>query len=175
VVAALLASALVLTRPAPSETPRLRLTVAPPSGTRLSSGGVLSPDGNFIVFVAEDVSTSVTQLWVRRLDEPDARPIAGTSGAAKPFWSPDGNSLGFFAGGSLRTVGLTGGPSQTITPVGLTPSGGTWGADNVLLFTGLRTGVNAVPAVPSGQVTAVTTLDRTAQEVAHESPQILPN
>lgn len=175
VVAALLASALVLTRPAPSETPRLRLTVAPPPGTRLSSGGVLSPDGNAIVFVAEDVSTSVTQLWVRRLDDPDARPIAGTSGASKPFWSPNGNSLGFFAGGSLRTVPLTGGPSQTITPVGLTPSGGTWGADNVLLFTGLRTGVNAVPAVPSGQVTPVTTLDRSAQEVAHESPQILPN
>ena len=82
---------------------------------------------------------------------------------------------GHFAGGSLRTVPLTGGHSQTITPVGLTPSGGTWGADNVLLFTGLRTGVNAVPAVPSGQVTPVTTLDRSAQEVAHESPQILPN
>ena len=45
----------------------------------------------------------------------------------------------------------------------------------MLLFTGLRTGVNAVPAVPSGQVTPVTTLDRSAQEVAHESPQILPN
>ena len=175
VAALLIAAALVLTRPSAPEMPRLRMTVALPPGTRLSSGGVLSPGGGSIVFAAEDISTSVTQLWVRRLDEPEARSIAGTSGASKPFWSPDGNSLGFFAGGSLRTVPLTGGPSQTITPVGLTPGGGTWGADNVLLFTGLRTGVNAVPAVPSGQVTPVTTLDRSAQEIAHESPQILPN
>ena len=57
---------------------RVLETVAPPAGTRLSSGGVLSPAGDAIVFVAEDVSTSVTQLWVRRLDDPDAwdAPIA---------------------------------------------------------------------------------------------------
>ena len=175
IAALLAATVLVLVRPASVEMPRLRLTVAPPSGTRLSSGGVLSPDGRAIVFVAEDIRTSVTQLWVRRLDEPDARSIAGTSGASKPFWSPDGNSLGFFASGSLRTVGLTGSPAQTITPVGLTPGGGAWGADDVLLFTGLRTGVNRVPAVPGGQVTSLTTLDRSTQEVAHESPQILPD
>jgi eukaryotic-like serine/threonine-protein kinase len=172
--AAIVTAVILSSRPA-AEIPRLRLTVAAPSGTRVSSGGVLSPDGRSLAFVAEDVTTSATQLWVRRLDESDARAVAGTAGASKPFWSPDGSALGFFAGGSLRTVGLTGDPPQTVAAVGLTPSGGAWGPDNVLLFTGLRTGVNAVPASAGGQARPVTMLDRSAQEVAHESPQILPN
>ena len=39
-----------------------------------------------------------------------ATPLAGTSGARQPFWSPDGHWIGFFAGGKLRKIAADGGP-----------------------------------------------------------------
>jgi hypothetical protein len=36
------------------------------------------------------------------LNSLDAFPLMETEGATQPFWSPDGRSLGFFAGGQLK-------------------------------------------------------------------------
>ena len=58
----------------------------------------LSPDGRQIVFVAS--AEGVQQLWLRPLDQTTAEPLAGTEGAAAPFWAPDGRALGFFADAS---------------------------------------------------------------------------
>jgi serine/threonine-protein kinase len=57
----------------------------------------LSPDGSQLAFVAERNGKS--QIYVRPLDQFDARPIPGTEGAFDPFFSPDGRSLGFFSEG----------------------------------------------------------------------------
>ena len=61
------------------------------------------------------------------------QPLPGTEDAAQPFWSPDGQSLGFFAGGQLKKVSLSGGPPQTLA-VAPVPRGGTWSRDGVILF-----------------------------------------
>ena len=61
----------------------------------------LSPDGERIVFVAED-SASVTYLATKRLDQGVATPLPGTEGAYAPFFAPDGQWIGFFAEGQLE-------------------------------------------------------------------------
>jgi ABC-type transport system substrate-binding protein len=45
----------------------------------------ISPDGKTLAFVAS--GTEGTHVWVRPLDGPAARPLAGTEGATFPFWS----------------------------------------------------------------------------------------
>jgi Tol biopolymer transport system component len=151
----------------------VRFTLDPPAGTTLQSGGILSPDNRHVVFAAEDEGGD-TRLWVKAFNAADARALPGTEGGLKPFWSPDGRSIAFFGGGSLKRVGLSGDPPQTITNVGLSPGGGSWGPSGNILYAGWRTGIYLVPA-SGGTPRLVTTLDPAAQEGAHTSPQFLPD
>jgi Tol biopolymer transport system component len=89
----------------------------------------LSPDGRRLAFVT---GTNFRQLWVRPLDQVSAQPLAGTDGANAPFWSPDSRSVGFFAGGKLKRVDLTGGAPQELADAG--GGGGTWSSEGVIVF-----------------------------------------
>ena len=75
----------------------------------------LSPDGRQIVFVASGDGAS--RLWLRSLASTTAQPLAGTEGAAYPFWSPDNRSVGFFADGKLKRLDIGGGAPQTLATV----------------------------------------------------------
>jgi DNA-binding winged helix-turn-helix (wHTH) protein/Tol biopolymer transport system component len=109
------------------------------------------------------------------LNNGDAKPIEGTEGANKPFWSPDGEFVGFFSAGRIKRVSANGGPVQMLaSTVGLTVSGGTWGADGTILFANYRSGITAIPA-SGGEATPITTLDASARETAHRWPQFLPD
>ena len=92
----------------------------------------LSPDGTRVVFTAKTSNTGDRgMLWIRSLDEGEARPVNGTAGASYPFWSPDGANIGFFADGKLKRIALNG-----ATPVVLCDSpagrGGAWHGDTIL-------------------------------------------
>src|SRR4051812_27458481 len=63
----------------------------------------LSPDGRRLVFAAA-AGHEFPQLWIRSLDALQPEPVGGTSGAEYPFWSPDGQSIGFFAGGWVERI-----------------------------------------------------------------------
>ena len=84
----------------------VRTVVTAPLGTSIVSGAVVSPDNQYLAFVAQDEESGSIRLWVRTLESGEAHAIAGTDGAARPFWSPTSTALGFFANGRLRTVAL---------------------------------------------------------------------
>ena len=70
-----------------------------------------------------------TQLWLRRLDASEAQPIAGTEGAANPFWSPDNRYIGFFASGKLKKVDVSGVKVSDICIAGTVAMGGSWSSE----------------------------------------------
>jgi Tol biopolymer transport system component len=112
------------------ELPVTRLDlVTPPTADPFSFA--LSPDGRQIVFAA--VAEGGAKLWLRSLDQTDARPLAGTEGASAPFWRPDGRAVGFFADARLKRIDLTGGATQVLAEAPAT-RGGTWNRDGVIVF-----------------------------------------
>ena len=74
----------------------------------------VSPDGRSIVFVA--VGSGIRPaVWLRTMQEENARPVQGTEDAQDPFWSHDSQWIGFFTGqGTLKKVPVSGGTVQTI-------------------------------------------------------------
>jgi Tol biopolymer transport system component len=116
-------------------TPETRLDVVTPA-TDDPASFALSPDGRQIVFVAK--SDGAARLWLRSLGKATAQPLAGTEGAAYPFWSPDSRSIGFFAQNSLKRLDLGGGQPQTLAPAPI-KGNGSWGSKGVILF-GASTG-----------------------------------
>ena len=95
---------------------------------------VFTPDGRALVIQA--AKAGKPQLFLRPLDRPDLRPIAGTEDARAPFVSPDGKWIGFWTADELRKVPLEGGAATTIctTRGTLGPFGAVWGAGDVIVF-----------------------------------------
>ena len=99
----------------------------------------VSRDGRKLAYVA--VRNGISRLYVRKLDSLEARPISGTEGARAPFFSPDGDWVGFFADVYLKKVSLLGGAPQIFCVA--TGWGGAWGPDNTIVFVKL-TGSNGL-------------------------------
>jgi DNA-binding winged helix-turn-helix (wHTH) protein/Tol biopolymer transport system component len=146
--------------------------IAPP-GTTIVSGGAVSPAGRHLAFVARDDSGK-TALWIRAIDAIEPRMLPNTEGSSNPFFSPDGQAVAFFQNGQLVAADVAGQRRRTIAPVHGAPAGGSWGADDVIVFAEWMTGLFAV-ASTGGPVSPVTRLDHTALDVAHAWPQFLPD
>src|SRR5207249_404922 len=73
----------------------------------------LSRDGTTLAFVAAK-GGGRPQIYVRRLDQLQAITLAGTDGADRPFFSPDGQWIAFFADGKLKKISVTGGAAVTL-------------------------------------------------------------
>src|SRR4029077_13650168 len=97
----------------------------------------LSPDGKTLVFGA--IWGGSAQLYARAMDQLSATPLAGTSGGSSPFFSPDGQWVGFGAGGKLKKVPLAGGPAVTLCDAA-TLFGASWGSDGTIVFALARNG-----------------------------------
>lgn len=148
-VAALALAALQFGPRTVQEQETLYLDLAPPEGTRfdITHGAMaVSPDGLSVAFIARD-EDGRRHLWVRRLSSLAARRLNGTEGADSPFWSPDGRSLAFFAGGKIQRVPLDGGATDTIWSGVTRVYGGYWSPTGDILFTPARAvGIMRVPA-----------------------------
>jgi len=148
----------------------------PPADTRFAlinnaGGSAISPDGRTLAFVAMNAK-GADLLHVRPLDSLTARELPGTDGAGRPFWSPDGKSLGFVAGGKLKRIDLAGGASITLCDV-RQPRGGTWNKDGVILFGDQASPLQRISA-SGGTPTPVTQLNTKDGETAHYYPHFLP-
>ncbi len=138
---------------------------------------VFSPDGRSLVFSA--IRGNQQQLYLRRLTQLEATPIGGTENAHSPFFSPDGQWLGFWSAGpgsgtdSLFKVAFPqGGPTAKICdapPI----FGASWGADDTVVFAQRTGGLWRVPAA-GGNAEPLTTLDTTHGEFSHRLPLVLP-
>ena len=109
-------------------------TLLPQDDEEWSGNGVhlaLSADGRHVAMIAKRGRDS--EMIVRSLDSLGSRVIANTKGAYYPFWSPDGRSVGFFDDNELRFVDLTTGAVRSLCPAAR-PGGGSWGADNVIIY-----------------------------------------
>jgi serine/threonine-protein kinase len=123
----------------------------------------LSPDGTHVVYTANE------GLSLRRLDQLQTTPIPGTTGAREPFFSPDGQWIGFWAGGQLKRISVSGGAPVTLGAVG-NPFGAWWGADGTIL---LGQGPQGIVRMPSAGGTPEMLIPAKDGELAH-GPQMLP-
>jgi hypothetical protein len=114
----------------------------------------LSPDGRTIVFVAGSQGAR-PMLWSRSLEQVSARTLPGTEDAQHPFWSPDSRWIGFFAEGKLKKIPTAGGAVQVVAQTVTDFRGGTWGADDTIVFVS-GTGTMSRLASAGGPVTTAT-------------------
>ncbi len=138
------------------------------------SSPAVSPDGSRVAFIA--TSAAGTSIVVRQLNALQAQPIKNTAGVRESslFWSPDGGSIGFAAGGKLKTVELS---TNRINELASAPSGygGTWAPDGTILFNPEERGPIFKVSAGGGDAAPVTVLDKSRGDEAHRFPQFLPD
>lgn len=131
--AALTAAVAWALRPAPTPPPVLEVDVAAPAGHATGLTSALSPDGSRFAFTATDAADR-TQLWLRTFASGATVPVPGTDDGRNPFWSPDGESLGFFSGGRLKVVTVENGRVRVVCNAPGVRQAGTWNAQGVIVF-----------------------------------------
>ena len=156
------------------------------AGSRLSGGALqrparqniaLSPDGTHLVYAATDGESS--RLYLRPMDQDQAIPMSGTEGASSPFFSPDGESIGFFVGemgeeGQLMRVSTEGGDPRTISVSvpGFNNAWASWTSDHNILLV-YEDGLFQV-SDNGGSPNQLTSVDRSQGRGLHLYPEMLP-
>jgi len=174
-VVTLIFAVMLLGRTAPDRRV-VRASLSPPRDSALVPydmlGASLSPDGRRLAFAANN-TTGGTRIWIRDLATMTAEPLPESDGGGYPFWSPDGQHLGFFAGGKLRRVDLRGGSPRDLADA---PSGrgASWSRDGVILFApNITSGIHRVSA-EGGEATPLTPYDP-EKETTQRWPHFLPD
>ena len=152
--------------------PRMQFVIEPPPQSAFASGAI-SPDGRQLAFFRVDVHDT-TELWTRPLESLDARRVEGTRGARWQFWSPDGKSIGFFAGGRLKTIPASGGAPDDLAPAAAA-FGASWGLDGSIIYALAAEGGLYRIASTGGQSSQLTAPARASGEIGHRWPHFLPD
>ena len=181
VVAGALALALAVsfyyaTRPAPLR-PLVHLNAEIATDTplaRIGAGGALalSPDGARLALTLRGADGKV-RLHTRLLQQNQVTPLAGTENAFSPFFSTDGEWIGFFADGKLKKISVQGGAAVTLCDAP-DPDGASWGDDGNIVAALNGSGGTGLWRVPSsgGKCAPLTKLN--PGEFTHRWPQVLP-
>jgi eukaryotic-like serine/threonine-protein kinase len=153
-----------------SRVSRLNIVLPPDQQLDRDFPLAMSPAGAHVAYVG--VGGGRRQLYLRAINERENRPLAGTDWATTPFFSPDGQWVGFFAQGKLKKVSISAGIIQTLCDGG--GWGGAWAPDGFIYFApGASSGLVKVSA-SGGTPVEVTQLDRARGEISHRWPQVLP-
>jgi eukaryotic-like serine/threonine-protein kinase len=152
----------------------VRLIAPPPRGasttpSQSDADVAISPDGSRVAF--ENVEQGSLRLYVRGLDQLDAVRLEVGGSPRWPFFSPDGEWIGFFDAGVLKRVSVNGGSPVVISAIKGTGVGATWGADGTIVFaTSDSTGLMRV-SVNGGEPSVLT---KPGPGEDHILPQFLP-
>jgi len=164
----------VLRTPNPPQQMRLIAEIGADASlyTAFGPSAILSPDGTRLAFLASGADQK-RRIYVRSLDQLQATALSGTENATDPFFSPDGQWIGFFADGKLKKISVQGGAAVTLCDVA-NERGGSWGADGTIVFTpDLQVPLSKVSSA-GGTPRPLTTLDKQTGEITQRWPQVLP-
>lgn len=158
-----------ITRPAELK-PLVRLEVDLGHDIVLNAAGgsdvIVSRDGTRIAYLSRG------HLFTRKLDESNITELTITQGATSPFFSPDGEWIGFIANGKLRKISIEGGSEIVLCDTGSSYTGGDWGEDGNIIMS-LRPNA-PLSRVSSDGGTPVPITQLKGDERTHRWPQILP-
>lgn len=162
---------------APVDAPKPVMTLDTALGTAATLSTVvggnlaLSPDGSTLVFSAmqEDGRTS---LHARRFDELEARALPGTFDARQPFFSPDGDWIGFVADGKLMKTLVSGSASPSEIANASDPLGASWGEEGEIVAKLTSAPILWRVSAAGGEPEPI--LDTSADGVSLRWPQLLP-
>jgi serine/threonine-protein kinase len=152
----------------------MRFVVPLPETDRLVGPGrsvAVSPNGKKLVYAAERYG--MANLYMRPTGAFEPKLLSGTEGARAPFFSPDGEWIGFWAGGNLKKMPIAGG-----APISVCESaeycGASWAPDGSIFFAPCGSGIYRV-ATSGDTPEPVTVRDPIKREAQHAFPQALPN
>ncbi len=163
-------------RPRPDAAQMVQFSLGPPAGDSLvfrfgATPLAISRDGTEVVFLVRHSGT--LQLYLRRMDQLESAAVKGTDNADNPFFSPDGQWVGFFADGKLKKVSVLGGTPVTLCDASI-GRGGTWAGDDSIIFAPTSTSGLMRVSAAGGAPLPFTRLDSTKGERSHRWPQVLP-
>ncbi len=155
----------------PRSAVRFPLTLAPNEriATTMGSTVTISPDGRLIAYSGVG-SDGLQRLFVRTLSEIRARPVPGTEDAERPFFSPDGRWIGFFARGQLGKVPVSGGAPVAMPSLRLM-NGASWGPNDMIVVS--TADHLSVLSANGGAPRQLTQLDSAAGETSQRWPRVL--
>ena len=130
----------------------------------------VSPDGSAFVYRGLGADGRI-RLYFRPMAQLTATAIPGTEGGTQPFFSPDGQSVGFTSGEGTRTVNLAGSPPILLTD---SATGGSWGRDGSIYFTAVDGAIGRMPA-GGGPIETLASRDTAMGQVFLIFPDVLPN
>jgi hypothetical protein len=161
---------------APRGAQTVHLTLSLPADQQLAfdaSGSpvVFSPDGRALVYAALSQGQQ-RMLYYRPLDDPTARPLPGTADAFAPFFSPDGQWVGFFVRETLKKVPVGSGAAVAVARMPSTPAGAAWGPGGMIVV-GSERGLLRIPA--SGGSAQLVTRVAAGREAYHAMPRFFPD
>jgi serine/threonine-protein kinase len=131
----------------------------------------ISPDGQYVAFTLTESGSS--QIYLRPLNSFESIPVKGTLNASAPFFSPDGQWIGFHADGKIKKVPTAGGAVEKICDA---PGfrGAFWSPDNRIYYSpAFASGIMSVSA-SGGDERTFSTIDSSKKERTHRWPQVLP-
>jgi eukaryotic-like serine/threonine-protein kinase len=133
----------------------------------------LSPDGRTLAFTAR-AADGTRRLWIRKMNETKTRMSNNTENASYPFWSPDGQSIGFFSGHWLKKLDVDRDEVKEICRVNY-GYGGSWSRGGQILFSSSQTEPIYRVSENGSQPVFATTLDSSRTETYHQFPFFLPD
>jgi len=131
----------------------------------------ISPDGRRIAFSGK--SGQERRIFLRDLSGENPEPVFGTEEGSNPFFSPDGEWLGFVAGDKLKKTAIRGGTPMTLASVPRC-RGAVWCPDGTIVFASTVSTPLVRVSAAGGEARPLTSLDEAARERTHRWPEVVP-